>query len=357
MQSALKEELRKRLANLETFRRKQTKRLKFQKRICRILKFIYMPCLVVTVAALVFPVIFPFVIPVVVVALSLWLLEYLIVEYIFKHPDVQYRDAFKKDLVEWILRSINESFIYKADQKIPQQKIEQAQIFDNRIDDYRGEDHIQGNISGVEVEICEGRLFVDKQTFKSISKELANSIISFTGEVVISLLGGETGDDDGDGDNRNLIEFFNGLLMQADFNKQHSGSIHVIPIETSKNWFVSKSLFHGKGKVEMDNEEFNKVFSTYTTGELEAHYVLSPKLMQALLEINSQVKGGIYIAFSSGKLFFGIDWKKDLFEADFNKPLTSETDVEYIVSQINFFEILIKQLALDRKIWNIGATA
>lgn len=315
-----------------------------------------MPFLAITVLAFVFPVIFPFVIPAVVIGISLWIVESWLIDVIFKDPDQLFRATFKKDVVEWLLLNINESFKYQTNDKIPQQKIEQAQIFKDTIDDYQGEDYVKGVISGVEVEICEGQLFVDKRTVTYIAKELASTIFVATGELLLAILGGEGGGGEGDdGPNRNLVVFFNGMLMQADFNKNHNGSIHVIPVNKARSWFVKKEFFHGKRRVEMDNTSFNESFSTYTTGELEAHYVLSPQLMQTLLEIEENVKGGIYISFSSGKLFLGIDWKRDLFEADLNKPITSAGDVEHIMSQINFFESLVKKLALDRKIWTVEA--
>ena len=81
---------------------------------------------------------------------------------------------------------------------------------------------------------------------------------------------------------------FQGVFMIADFNKKLKYYTKVI--ESSGDFFAK--IFYNRTKVELENPVFEKIFNTYSKNQIEARYILSPAMMERILEFRKQsIKG------------------------------------------------------------------
>jgi hypothetical protein len=71
----------------------------------------------------------------------------------------------------------------------------------------------------------------------------------------------------------------------------------------------------------LESVQFNKTFKTYTTNDHTAFYVLTPHLMEALMEFEKNNRGNIGFSFIDDKLYIGINNMRDTFELQLFRPV------------------------------------
>lgn len=65
----------------------------------------------------------------------------------------------------------------------------------------------------------------------------------------------------------------------------------------------------------MDSEEFNDRFCVKTKVPGEAFYILTPHMMEYILEMADKANGWVYMAFlRSGKIQIAVNTNRDIFE-------------------------------------------
>lgn len=141
------------------------------------------------------------------------------------------------------------------------------------------------------------------------------------------------------------VVIFQGLLFVANFNKKTKGRILVM----SKN-ITSKS---GYKKIKMDNSEFNDTFNVFTTDLQNAMYVLTPALMDRILELKKIMKCPISLSFLYDRIFIKIDKGYDSFEPDLNKSIVSTNITRHIKIELDAMFNIVKILKLNNRIWTI----
>ena len=272
-------------------------------------------------------------------------------DYIFKYPQRTFTEFYKKEIIEWIIYQVNDKLKYETDKSIKLDTINKMDLFQANITNYHGEDSVSGELSNVKFKVSEARLETNKTTATSVFKGM---FVTFLNTVLFFVT-----NEEGFIDNsyKKYYNFFSGLLMLADFHKSHKGSVLVIPNEGRFFKLLETKEINGKKKIEMGVSGFDETFNVYTTDNLEAHYILTPNLMDRILKIQKTYDAPVYLSFKKGILLMGIDWKKDLFEIDMNTPIKSTKDLQFIAEQLINFETLIKELTLDRRIWGDKALA
>ena len=110
-----------------------------------------------------------------------------------------------------------------------------------------------------------------------------------------------------------IIDRFKGLIVRFEMPKYYKG--HTIIFENDKeNAFVKLLAGNKYEKVELEDVEFNKKFSVYSTDQVEARYALTSGMMDRLLNLKQTFKSKYIRASFSGKRFvMGIQSDKDLF--------------------------------------------
>lgn len=153
---------------------------------------------------------------------------------------------------------------------------------------------------------------------------------------------------------------FHGLYLQADFNKNFQGETYILPDnwEKSLGWLATRlqKLDQSKGQlVSLENQDFENLFAVYSSDEIEARYILSPKLMERLVKMHvwltskSQSPVKIMIRFKDGAMHLAIDWNQDFFEVSFDK--TAHESADSIKTELSFCLGLVENLDLNTRIW------
>lgn len=139
---------------------------------------------------------------------------------------------------------------------------------------------------------------------------------------------------------------FKGIFMVADFNKHLSTTTRVV---TRADGFFEK-LLAGKTKVILENPTFEKMFNTYSSDQVEARYILSPAMMERILELQELFKTKIDLSFSGNHVYLAIQ----LYNNHFEPKLNSKIDVkqlERIYKEIESCLNIIDTLDLNTRIW------
>ena len=151
---------------------------------------------------------------------------------------------------------------------------------------------------------------------------------------------------------------FAGLMIRLDFNKNFRGHTIVVPDRESRalSTFARDLLdftAHEKmAAVNLENPDFERLFSVYSTDDQEARYLLTPKLMELALEANAMQENQIRHAFVKNSLYVAIPSKENRFEAGLNDKVTPESAVGDLVEVINLTERLVDTFQLETRLWS-----
>lgn len=114
---------------------------------------------------------------------------------------------------------------------------------------------------------------------------------------------------DGDGKTQTAyITIFEGRWMIFDFNKNFKRKVQVC-----QKGFKNNKINNFQ-KVEMESQEFNKNFKVYARQPIDAFYILTPKIMEKIRNLDKKNKGELLLCFTNNQLHVGINEYKDSFE-------------------------------------------
>jgi len=159
---------------------------------------------------------------------------------------------------------------------------------------------------------------------------------------------------------RNRVDSFDGEdLIEATIEKTKIkfSELHTeYKTETTNNkgrrqthWHT---IFKGVFFVAVDHPAFEKQFKVYAEDAVEAHYLLTPNLMERIVELKEKFNQAIYLSFSHSKLNIAISNSLNLFEAPalWGKPDFLELVKTYHDYLHNCLEI-VNDLNLNVRIW------
>jgi len=242
-----------------------------------------------------------------------------------------YNGFFKEQVIKKMMYGIDDRLQFRPMLSISLNEYLLSQIFRNRVDRFSGEDLISATIDKTQIKFSE--LHSEYQT--------------------------ETRNNQGKRQTQwNTI--FKGVFFIADFNKEFQHFTAVLP---DYNQQMFGDLFkgfqfgkHGKAKlINMDHPAFEKQFKVYAEDAIEAHYLLTPNLMERIVELKEKFDQAIYLSFSHSKLFVAISNSLNLFEAP---ALWGNPDFLTLVKTYhdylhNCLEI-VNDLNLNVRIWGKG---
>jgi hypothetical protein len=137
---------------------------------------------------------------------------------------------------------------------------------------------------------------------------------------------------DSDGDTHtNIVTVFSGFFIISEFDH-----------------FVDTPLFikagGGKGNVTTENAAFNNTFSVLCDNPVDALRILTPQMMDDILEIKNMCKKPINISFSDDKIYLNSEPGRDLLEVaiDIKKPISEAS--KQIEKDIDFITEILKRL-------------
>ncbi len=102
--------------------------------------------------------------------------------------------------------------------------------------------------------------------------------------------------------------------------------------------------------VKLENPEFEKIFSVYGTSQQEARYIITPVMMEAMVQIYKQYKRKMYFSFLGANVYCAIPMGKNNFEPKIWRKVKYK-DVEEMFSLFSLIEVIIREMNLNTRIW------
>lgn len=246
---------------------------------------------------------------------------------IFNKDKGVYRREFKEKVVRAIVNMINSGWQYNPDGFISPDEYYSSKLFTKRHDRYKGDDLVTGAIEKTDFRVSE--LHTEYKTETTDSKGRKKT---------------------------SWHTIFKGLFVHLDFNKEIKGETLVLPDTAEKLFgsFGKKLQSWGSGSrelVKMENVEFEKLFVVYGTDQIEARYILTPAMMQAMIRIVEVYGKKVYFSFIGSRVYFAIMIRRDLFEPRIFSSGVRFEDVERMNRNFGIIQTLIHEMNLNTRIW------
>lgn len=232
----------------------------------------------------------------------------------------RYRDAYQLELVTAIIRRYNESFEYDRDDAVGEVALTDCGLFPRYLN---GDDrHCRGT------DRVSGKIGVTPFEFSDLDASIANG--------------------------KTRTQIFKGVFFVADFNKNFSGETYV----TSRHAFFSSGPETPPGEVvTLEDPEFERLFATHSTSQIEARYILSPALMRRILFFAQQSRTPIAIAFSGTSMFIALYNRSTKLEPVLWQTLQKPGLFFGIWANLEFLCGIVNEMDLNTRIWTKGAPA
>jgi len=232
------------------------------------------------------------------------------------------KDKYKEEIINEMVRFLDPSLTYNSTSFISQSEFENSKIFMRNIDRYRGDDLVVGNIGKTEVRFSE-----------------LNALY-------------ETKDKEG----TKYVSLFKGIFFIADFNKDFVGETIVLPDTAEKLFGKLGTMFQKMNisrpdLVKLENPDFEKAFVVYGTDQVEARYILTPALMERIMDFQKK-SGKIYLSFLHSKVYIAISLSKNLFEPPLFKSMLNYKLVEDYFKYLMLIVNIVEDLDLNTRIWS-----
>jgi hypothetical protein len=227
----------------------------------------------------------------------------------------QYLADFKRNIIWPLIQLVSPDLEYDPNDGITKYQFITTGIYDGMIDDYRSEDMIRGVIGETNISFC---------------------------EVLATRHAG-----------RHAETIFSGIIVIADFNKNFNGKTIIRPTAANLGQFGKwvTEIGHENAIVHLENVEFEKKFEVYGSDQVEARYIITPLLMEKLLQIEKEFNTPITVSFVQSFICIGIPHDGDLFEP---RLLKSVTDTDYLEEYYHYLMLvtgLVNELNLNTRIW------
>lgn len=231
-----------------------------------------------------------------------------------------YVNRFKKKAKEFILPSLikeeyGDDAVYSSSGCINLDKIYSAGIY-QEADRYYCGDYISAKYNDIPFEMCE--LTLQERHVTTDSK--GNRRVTY-----------ET--------------YFRGRVIVIDYKKDMGINLKIV--EGHPRGFRKSGL----EKFETELIDFNKKFNTYVNDTERAFYILTPKMLQKLLEMETKFRGTIQYVINSDLMYVFINDNKDSLEININKKMNDE-QIEIIRGELILPCAVINEFGLDKDKFN-----
>lgn len=232
------------------------------------------------------------------------------------------RQCFKTLLLPEVLRVKYPTLRYTPDDGIGRETFRATRLFGS-FDRYRSEDHFTGNLGATQVELSEIRAERRVQ----------------------------------DKNGSHYVTVFHGLMLIADGNKEFHGRTAVFPDVAERMFgsllgkFLQNCNLLEDQAVRLEDPEFEKYFSVYSTDQVEARYLLSPSMMARLTALRQRLDSNVRVLFDGGKIVVALDLKSSWLEPPAFGALADPAVVAKIETELDSVLGIVTELDLNTRIW------
>jgi hypothetical protein len=247
-------------------------------------------------------------------------------------------ESYKGIVVRRIVTALGRGLSYKPTSNLTKAQFESMDLFKERCEKWKSEDEVSGKKNDVKYAIHE----VVAERNEHARRQLVGG--GLVGALIMSAA-----------PKRAKGVFFSGLIIKLDFNKNFAGHTIVVPDRESQIFggLLGESETRKKKEiVRLENVDFEGQFSVYSSNDQEARYLMTPKLMELVMEAQALLGAELRLCFAYNSLFVAVPQQKDRFEVNmFGGPVTPETALGDLVEVVNLAERLVDTLDLETRIW------
>jgi hypothetical protein len=309
-----------------------------------------------TSAAAVVLLIINFVLPFLLPALIIVVVAFFLLSAV-KDPKQIFHAKLKKEILPTIFKKVNPTFEYQPygynHNTLKNSEFLNKGFFANSLDIF-GEDYVTGRVENIEVEFFE---ITFRKEVTNYVKTAGGCLLGIVLLPILLVRGIFSGDDDLElpfDVVKEIKIFLSGFFMKADFNKDFTGKVLMMP--KSQDGIKDKMYEMFKPKnlelITVENPYINDNYNIYTSDNQLGYYVLSQSLIDRIQQIAQKESALPTISFINGVMYFLIPWDKNLFTSDIFKPIESENYFLPYLEEIDIFEKTVKDLSLDKRIWS-----
>jgi membrane protein implicated in regulation of membrane protease activity len=246
--------------------------------------------------------------------------------YITFQEQKQYRKAFKTGVVAELVKLIDPEWQYLCDQCIGEDTYQISGLFPHRYDRYMGDDFVIGQIGKTDFQFSELHTEYKQVTYGSKGQR-----------------------------HEQWITIFRGVFLHADFNKNFAGTTFVLP-DTAERLLgaLGQSLqkLSNRGElIKLENIEFEKLFVVYSSDQVESRYILTPAIMEAMVDLHRRFDGDLYFSFVGSRVYFAKGFSTALFEPNILRSGVNFSDVKEMFDLFGMISALVQELNLNTRIW------
>ncbi|MGI9204170.1 MAG: DUF3137 domain-containing protein [Woeseiaceae bacterium] len=139
-------------------------------------------------------------------------------------------------------------------------------------------------------------------------------------------------------------EFFRGLVFVADFHKHFHSTTRLVPRDEKL------ARVRGQRSVTMEDPEFEEIFATVSTDQVDVRYVLSTGMVRRFVELNNRFPG-MRALFRDEKLVLALPVRRELFEPSLYRRASSTAQINEFVRDIKSLLQVVDELNLNTRIW------
>ncbi len=249
-----------------------------------------------------------------------------------------YRSDFKQMIIKPLVRFIDPNLQYSPEGTIDLHTFRRADIFQRYVNEFDGEDLVTGTIDKTAIKFSEVRAYYNNENEESLLSEMFK-------------------DKDGSSGIFNYKKkVFKGLFFVADFNKTFHGQVLVMPDKAEKffgrfgKMLQSHNIVRGE-LMKMDNAEFEKKFVVYGSDQIQARYVLTPIIMNKILDFEKKTGSSICLSFKDSMLYIAVPCRRNLFEPKYLKSIVDYIETFRYFQDLRLFIGIVEELNLNTRIW------
>ncbi len=231
---------------------------------------------------------------------------------------------FREKILPQLLKAVAPSLKYHPHSGIARSRFEGLKIF-GHFDRYSSEDRITGMLDKTRIEA--GEVHIEKRQRDKNGKTTYSTI-------------------------------FRGVIFIADFNKHFNCRTVVMPDVAERCFgkligsFLQRMNFMDGSAVRLENPEFEKYFSIYSSDQIEARYLLTPDFMEWLLALRKLENNNIRVIFQDSNIAIALKRSNGWLEPPFFGKLASQERLEKLLNELIAILQLVDTLNLNTRIWS-----
>jgi hypothetical protein len=245
-------------------------------------------------------------------------------------PKKIYKNTIKDKIYSKALEAYNSTVTYHPNQFIAVALFDRAKLF-GRHTNYKGDDLCRGNLAdGRSFQFSELEVYYKQKSYQG-NRRNRNS-------------------------NNSTTTVFKGLFYEVQLPKNINARVKIVPD-------IGEGVFGDVGKfmqgvvnkamsamsvqdpiVRFDNHpDFERAFKVMSNEELVARRLLTPELIQQLLQFKEYAKGNLYLSFVDNACYLGVKGGKFL-DVDYKRSLLSTVFIDQLEENLDWAFGLLKHL-------------